>query len=162
MIVQMGVDGAVGVDIDPMAITSAKYNASLNNIEPRMFQVLEASGDDNPLTLGKGKFDIVVANILLNSLVQLATCIAAYTKPQGLVGLSSILVDQVCFYCCPQILFLYNQNCAATGQASLMPWSLQESQSVLEFGNLDKEKGIALKPGHCRHFLLWHQLVVEA
>ncbi|CAK9855107.1 unnamed protein product [Sphagnum jensenii] len=60
------------------------------------------------------------------------------------------------------ILFLYNQNCAATGQASLMPWSLQESQSVLEFGNLDKEKGIALKPGHCRHFLLWHQLVVEA
>lgn len=122
MIVQMGVDGAVGVDIDPMAITSAKYNASLNNIEPRMFQVLEASGDDNPLTLGKGKFDIVVANILLNSLVQLATCIAAYTKPQGLVGLSSILVDQVCFYCCLQILFLYNQNCAATGQASVAPW----------------------------------------
>ncbi|CAK9200909.1 unnamed protein product [Sphagnum jensenii] len=159
---KMGVDGAVGVDIDPMAITFAKYNASLNNIEPRMFQVLEASGDDNPLTLGKGKFDIVVANILLNSLVQLATCIAAYTKPQGLVGLSSILVDQVCFYCCLQILFLYNQNCVATGQASLMPWSFQESQSVLEFGNLDKEKGIALKPSHCRHFLLWHQLVVEA
>ncbi len=100
MIVQMGVDGAVGVDIDPMAITSTKYNASLNNIEPHMFQVLEASGDDNPLTLGKGKFDIVVANILLNSLVQLATCIAAYTKPQGLVGLSGILVDQVCFYYC--------------------------------------------------------------
>ncbi|KAH8951502.1 hypothetical protein BDL97_09G030700 [Sphagnum fallax] len=92
---KMGVDGAVGVDIDPMAITSAKYNASLNNIEPHMFQVLEASGDDNPLILGKGKFDIVVANILLNSLVQLATCIAAYTKPQGLVGLSGILVDQV-------------------------------------------------------------------
>ncbi|KAH8937244.1 hypothetical protein BDL97_16G017000, partial [Sphagnum fallax] len=91
---KMGVDGAVGVDIDPMAITSTKYNASLNNIEPHMFQVLEASGDDNPLTLGKGKFDIVVANILLNSLVQLATCIAAYTKPQGLVGLSGILVDQ--------------------------------------------------------------------
>jgi hypothetical protein len=22
-------------------------------------------------------------------------------------------------------------------------------------------KGIALKPGHCRHFLLWHQLIVE-
>ncbi|CAN5954465.1 unnamed protein product [Sphagnum jensenii] len=159
---KMGVDGAVGVDINPMAITSAKYNASLNNIEPRMFQVLEASGDDNPLTLGKGKFDIVVANILLNSLVQLATCIAAYTKPQGLVGLSGILVDQVCFYCCLQILFLYNHNCAATGQASLMPWSLQESQSVLEFENPDKEKGITLKPGHCRHFLLWHQLVVEA
>ncbi|CAK9237805.1 unnamed protein product [Sphagnum troendelagicum] len=92
---KMGVDGAVGVDIDPMAITSAKYNASLNNIEPHMFQVLEASGDDNSLTLGKGKFDIVVANILLNTLVQLATCIAAYTKPQGLVGLSGILVDQV-------------------------------------------------------------------
>ncbi|CAK9861372.1 unnamed protein product [Sphagnum jensenii] len=34
---KMGVDGAVGVDIDPMAITSAKYNASSNNIEPHMF-----------------------------------------------------------------------------------------------------------------------------
>jgi hypothetical protein len=55
-------------------------------------------------------------------LVQLATCIAAYTKPRGLVGLSGILVDQVWFYCCLQILFLYNQNCAATGEASVAPW----------------------------------------
>jgi len=42
------------------------------------------------------------------------------------------------------------------------PWSLQESQSVMEFGNPDKEKRIALKLGHCGHFFLWHQLVVKA
>jgi hypothetical protein len=28
--------------------------------------------------------------------------------------------------------------------------------------NSDAIPVIALKPGHCRHFFLWHQLVVEA
>lgn len=95
---QMGAAIAVGVDIDPMAISSAKYNASLNNLAPNTLQVHVAPGDgDDPVPKDSGEFDVVAANILLNPLVQLASRIAGYCKPGGLVGVSGILLDQVDF-----------------------------------------------------------------
>jgi ribosomal protein L11 methylase PrmA len=110
----MGATRAVGVDVDPMAISSASYNASLNMIEDHRFQVFLAdmnggnpvppgaayhpvydnSMDEEKETCGSD-FDLVVANILANPLVELSDQIASYARPGGIVGLSGILVDQV-------------------------------------------------------------------
>ncbi|CAM6088857.1 unnamed protein product [Calypogeia fissa] len=111
---KIGASRAVGVDVDPMAISSASYNASLNMIEDHRFQVFQSDvngGDpvppgaayhpvfDNSMDEDKDSrgsdFDIVVANILANPLVELSNLIASYARPGGFVGLSGILIEQV-------------------------------------------------------------------
>ncbi|XP_024361523.1 uncharacterized protein [Physcomitrium patens] len=93
---KMGSVHAVGVDIDPVAISSAEYNASLNNLKPNTLQVYVAPADgDDPVPKEFTDFDVVVANILLNPLVELAGRITGYCKTGGLVGVSGILVEQV-------------------------------------------------------------------
>ena len=42
-----------------------------------------------------GKYDVVIANILLNPLLDLADDIVSYAKPGAVIGLSGILSDQV-------------------------------------------------------------------
>jgi len=69
----MGATYAIGVDIDPAAISSVEYNASLNNLKLDTLQVYVASTNGkDPVLKDFIGFDIVVANILLNSLVELA------------------------------------------------------------------------------------------
>ncbi|BBN10190.1 ribosomal protein L11 methyltransferase [Marchantia polymorpha subsp. ruderalis] len=112
---KMGASRAVGIDIDPMAITSARYNASLNDLDDQRLQVFLASingedpvppgaayhpvfdndMDEGPDNKMSPDFDIVIANILLNPLVDLASRIANYARPGAFVGLSGILVEQV-------------------------------------------------------------------
>lgn len=93
---KMGATYAIGVDIDPAAISSAEYNASLNNLKPDTLQVYVASADGkDPVPKDFTGFDVVAANILLNPLVELAGRITGYCKPGGLVGVSGILVEQV-------------------------------------------------------------------
>jgi ribosomal protein L11 methylase PrmA len=100
----MGATLSVGLDIDPHAVTSAHQNASLNSIDPsRMPLYLVSSkngsaspdGKVNELDSRKGEFDIIIANILLNPLMQLAQDIISYGKPGSIIGLSGILTEQV-------------------------------------------------------------------
>lgn len=92
----MGAAHAVGTDIDPAAISSAEYNASLNNLKPDSLRVYVADADgEDPVPKDFTGFDVVAANILLNPLVALAGRIAGYCKPGGRVGVSGILVEQV-------------------------------------------------------------------
>lgn len=93
---KLGACHAVGVDIDPMAVTSAKHNASLNGFESNSLQVfLAPSCGDDPIPCVAAKYDIVVANLLLNPLLQLSRRLLHYTKPGGILGLSGILETQV-------------------------------------------------------------------
>lgn len=101
---QLGAGLAVGIDVDPVAISSALQNAGLNKIEPEKmhFHLVPCSPDtiDNGhqghgLLVETAKYDIVVANILLNPLLDLAERIISYAKPGASVGLSGILSDQV-------------------------------------------------------------------
>ncbi|XP_002983178.2 uncharacterized protein LOC9654635 [Selaginella moellendorffii] len=94
---KMGASHAVGVDIDPMAVSSSASNATLNALDPHAFEVFIAAADDkdDPVPHGPGVFDVVVANILLNPLLTLAKSIAGYTRPKGKVGLSGIILEQV-------------------------------------------------------------------
>ncbi|XP_073115596.1 uncharacterized protein [Elaeis guineensis] len=113
--VKMGVTLSVGIDIDPQAVASARQNIALNDIDSnRMLVYLVPSKaslpyfnsrtQENPeektlydLELGAAKenFDIVIANILLNPLMELAEDIVTYGKPDAIIGLSGVLSEQV-------------------------------------------------------------------
>lgn len=112
---QFGADFAVGIDIDPQAITAARHNATLNNIGPDVLQLylvpgeeINSSSENNSTGFeGQGsyepeasfdeivKYDIVVANILLYPLLNLADQIVSFAKPGAMVALSGIITEQV-------------------------------------------------------------------
>lgn len=108
---QFGAALSSGIDIEPQAITSARYNAALNNIGPKKMELYLASDKPGPNLshendqsangigiISGTKYDVVIANILLNPLLDLAEHIVSYAKPGAIVGLSGILSNQVCFW----------------------------------------------------------------
>lgn len=97
---QLGAAHAVGVDIDPMAVSSAMHNASLNGYTSDLLQVFVApSSGDELIPDIDAKYDLVVANLLLNPLLLLSAHLLHYTKPGGRLGLSGILESQVWTSC---------------------------------------------------------------
>lgn len=94
---KLGAARAVGVDTDPVAVSSALHNGSLNALPDAAaaFQVVLSGSGPDPVPDGAGQFDVVVANILVNPLTDLAARIAGYARPGGLVGLSGVLDSQV-------------------------------------------------------------------
>jgi ribosomal protein L11 methyltransferase len=84
---RLGAARVVATDNDPVALEVAAENAARNGVEQ-----LELSGE--PPDRLPGAFDLVVANILANTLVELAPGIAARLAPGGTLLLSGILAGQ--------------------------------------------------------------------
>ena len=83
---KLGASRASAVDIDPLALAAARYNAERNGVE---LEVIDAQ-------LGvSGAARITVANILANPLRMLAPILASHTLPDGMIALSGILEEQV-------------------------------------------------------------------
>jgi ribosomal protein L11 methyltransferase len=82
---KLGAGSAIGVDIDPLALETARYNALQNRVP---LEVLDAK-QSLP-----GMARITVANILANPLRMLAPVIASHTQPGGRIALSGILEQQ--------------------------------------------------------------------
>ena len=82
---KLGAARAVGVDIDPLALEAARYNASANSVG------LDVRAADAALDI---RADLTVANILANPLRMLAPLLAAHTRPGGRIALSGILAGQ--------------------------------------------------------------------
>ncbi|CAN1829433.1 Ribosomal protein L11 methyltransferase [Linum perenne] len=126
---KFGAARAVGIDVDEEAIMSARKNAALNNIGPETMKlhlvpgkmesrtdggaVKEQSSNVTGVCLETETCDVVIANILMNPLLELADNIVSFAKPGAIVALSGILSEQV-----PQIMERYSQ--------------LLENQSVTE------------------------------
>jgi ribosomal protein L11 methyltransferase len=83
----LGAASASAVDTDPQAITATRENAQKNGIGDSLFVTQEVA----EIT---GSFDIVVANILAEPLVQNATEICDRVAPGGELALSGILAEQ--------------------------------------------------------------------
>lgn len=83
---KLGAGAVTGNDNDPVAVRVARENAALNGVEL----------DLNERDVGgqRGPFDLVLANILANTLVELAPALAAQLAPGGVVLLSGILTPQ--------------------------------------------------------------------
>ncbi|KAG0472424.1 hypothetical protein HPP92_016970 [Vanilla planifolia] len=96
---KMGAELSVGIDVDPQAVASAHQNLALNGFEADRMRVYLVSGFGhvvpNELYNAKENFDIVIANILLNPLLDLADDIVSYAKPGAVIGLSGIISEQI-------------------------------------------------------------------
>ncbi|MGN1131893.1 MAG: 50S ribosomal protein L11 methyltransferase, partial [Ruminococcus sp.] len=89
----LGAKTAVGVDIDPMAVKTAKENAELNNVSDR-FTAIEGNFTEKV----SGKFDIVVANIVADAIIFLSQGVKNFMKEDSVYIMSGIIdtrVDEV-------------------------------------------------------------------
>ncbi|WP_071797589.1 50S ribosomal protein L11 methyltransferase [Natronohydrobacter thiooxidans] len=88
-------------DIDAVAVEVADANIAANDLQGRV-RCLEATGFDHPELQAAAPYDLIFANILMGPLIVLAPDMARYTRPDGHVILSGLLVEQA-----PQVLAAY-------------------------------------------------------
>jgi len=84
----LGVEHAVGTDIDFQALDASRDNAGRNGIDPARFTLYL------PEQLPPVPVDVLVANILAGPLVALAPQLTSLVKPGGRLALSGILAEQ--------------------------------------------------------------------
>ncbi len=82
----LGAASAVAVDIDEQALTATRDNAGRNGVADR----LRVAPADEQLD---GDFDVVLANILANPLIELAPRLGPLVKPGGTLVLSGLLEE---------------------------------------------------------------------
>lgn len=84
---KLGFRHVTAVDIDPLAIDAAKRNVEENSL----LNVVIKEGD---VTAVEGSFDLIVANLLSDILVDIAPEIVSRLNPGGKAILSGMLTDQ--------------------------------------------------------------------
>ena len=80
-------------DNDPVAVDTARANVLSNGLVGRV-EVVEAAGFGHPVLEKAAPFDLVLANILKEPLIELAPDMAANLRPGGVVILSGLLAFQ--------------------------------------------------------------------
>jgi ribosomal protein L11 methyltransferase len=83
---RLGAAHALAIDHDPQALLATRENAARNGVAER----LTVLGTDAP----PAPAEVVIANILAGTLIELAPRIAAMVAPGGRLALSGILADQ--------------------------------------------------------------------
>ena len=80
-------------DIDPVAVETAAANVVANGLDGRV-TCIEAAGFDHPMLDEAAPYDLVLANILKQPLIDLAPEMARRVAPGGRIVLSGILTTQ--------------------------------------------------------------------
>jgi ribosomal protein L11 methyltransferase len=83
----------LATDIDPVAVAVARDNVRLNGVAG-LVETATAPGFHHPVFARRGRFDLIVANILAGPLMKLAPDMARHVSPNGSVVLSGILERQ--------------------------------------------------------------------
>ena len=89
----LGATQAYAVDIDPMAVRSARHNRKLNNISSEQMKV-EQGGMEEMIELLNEPVDGIFCNILAEVILDLVPKFDAIAKPTTWGILSGILLDQ--------------------------------------------------------------------
>ena len=110
-----GADNVMGADIDKKAIDNAIQNCKINNIQIPFI-------DLNKSSIHK-KFDILIANILSNTLIQLSTTFKTLAKKKLI--LSGILDKQV-----PDVIHTYSDWIILKQKKNLEGWNLLEGEII--------------------------------
>ena len=84
--VLLGADRAFGVDIDEMAVKTARENSELNGLADKIDIVC-----GNLTDKVSGKYDIVVANIVADAIIMLSKDVRKFLKPDGVYIMSGII-----------------------------------------------------------------------
>lgn len=83
----LGAKSAVGVDIDALAVKTAKENGEMNGFTEPKFKVLEGNLTDKVT----GKYDVVVANIVADIIVMFTQNVGKFLKDDGIYITSGII-----------------------------------------------------------------------
>ena len=83
----LGAQGAVGVDIDKLAVKTAKENGRLNGFEAPAFTMLHGNLVDEV----SGKYDVVTANIVADAIIALTPDVKRFLKPDAVYIVSGII-----------------------------------------------------------------------
>ncbi len=110
-----GANSVVGIDTDQWSIDNAQENRSLNSIPESQFEI--RSGTLDGIEKGE-KFDLILANIHRNVLLQIAEQIASHAKKGAFVVLSGILM-----YDADEIRALYEQSMTFVRELKENEWS---------------------------------------
>lgn len=86
----LGVDRAVGVDIDALAVKTAKENGKTNGFEEPEYTVLQGSMTEKV----EGKFDIIAANIVADIIIMMCPDIKQFLAENGVFITSGIIVPR--------------------------------------------------------------------
>jgi ribosomal protein L11 methyltransferase len=87
-----GAAHADAVDIDPLAVTACQENAARNNLEDRMTSYV--TKDFNDKTRDSNGYDLVIANILAEVIIELRDTLLLHLKNDGRLMLTGILNTQ--------------------------------------------------------------------
>lgn len=85
---KLGADSAAAVDRDLQAITATRQNALVNEVDDRLVTTMHIDEFNRP-------FDVVVANILADTLVAQAGSLCGKLAIGGELALSGILIEQL-------------------------------------------------------------------
>lgn len=83
----------IATDIDPEAIHKANENTHLNGCAS-LVSLIKAEGLNHPDLESHQPFDLIIANIFANTLIELSSFITKVTQPRSILILSGILQDQ--------------------------------------------------------------------
>ncbi len=89
--VKLGAGRGVGIDTDACARFEARQNIDLN----RLTDNIRVSEDPLQKIKPTGRFDIIIANLRLPTLLRLASPIVQLAKPRGRLVLSGIRVEEI-------------------------------------------------------------------
>jgi len=93
----LGASNALAIDIDPNAVPIASANAELNGLTKDRLKVLAGNvvTDSNIReTIGYGKYDVVVANIVADVIIALSSIVPKQLKPNGIFIVSGIIDER--------------------------------------------------------------------
>lgn len=83
----LGAKSATGVDIDALAVKTARENGDINGFSEPTFTVLEGNLTDKVT----GKYDVVVANIVADIIVMFTENVGKFLKEDGIYITSGII-----------------------------------------------------------------------
>ncbi len=83
----LGAEKAVGVDIDALAVKTAKENGEVNGFSEPQFTVLQGNLTDKI----SGKYDVVVANIVADVIIMFLKDVASFMNEGGVFITSGII-----------------------------------------------------------------------
>ena len=81
----MGCQTITGIDIDPAAVTAARENIAANHLSDRI------SAEATALNELTGPYDLIMANIIHNTLVEMAPALSALLNRGGILMVAGIL-----------------------------------------------------------------------
>ncbi|MBQ5996051.1 MAG: 50S ribosomal protein L11 methyltransferase [Clostridia bacterium] len=87
----LGAESALGVDIDELAVKTAKQNGILNGFSSPELRFVEGNLTDKI----SGKFDLIVANIVADVIIMFSSVVGDFMKDGAYFIVSGIIADRI-------------------------------------------------------------------